>query len=74
MPSPAWTEQLFRDVRYGGRNLLRSPGFTLVAAIALALGIGVNATMFGIYNAVALKQLPVADAARVFALRRGGKE
>src|SRR5438094_88537 len=65
-----WIEQLFKDVRYGGRNLLRTPGFALVAAIALALGIGVNATMFGIYNAVALKQLPVADAARVVRVER----
>ncbi|HEY1758590.1 MAG TPA: ABC transporter permease [Bryobacteraceae bacterium] len=65
-----WVEQFFKDVRYGWINLLRNPGFTLVAVTALALGIGVNATIFGIYNAVALKQLPVADPGRVVRLER----
>jgi macrolide transport system ATP-binding/permease protein len=65
-----WVEQLFKDVRYGWINLLRNPGFTLVAVTALALGIGVNATIFGIYNAVALKQLPVADPDHVVRLER----
>jgi predicted permease len=65
-----WIEQLFKDVLYSGRNLLRNPGFTLVAVIALALGIGVNATIFGIYNAVALKQLPLADPSRVLRVKR----
>jgi len=60
-----WVEQLLKDARFAWRNLLRNPGFTLVAALALALGIGANATIFGIYNAVALKQLPVADPGRV---------
>src|SRR5471030_2404186 len=54
-----WIEQLLRDIRYASRNLLRNPGFTLTAVMAVALGIGANATIFGIYNAVALKQLPV---------------
>lgn len=65
-----WIEQLLKDVRYGWRSLLRNPGFTLVAAIALALGIGANTTIFGIYNAAALKQLPVADASRVVRVKR----
>jgi macrolide transport system ATP-binding/permease protein len=65
-----WVEQLFKDVRYGWINLLRNPGFTLVAVTALALGIGVNATIFGIYNAVALKQLPLADPSRVMRVKR----
>jgi macrolide transport system ATP-binding/permease protein len=65
-----WIEHLFKDVRYGWGNLLRNPGFTLVAVIALALGIGVNATFFGIYNAVALKQLPLADPSRVVRVKR----
>ncbi len=65
-----WMEQLLKDVRYAWRNLLRSPGFTLAAAIALALGIGANAAIFGVYNSVALKQLPVADPGRVVRLKR----
>jgi macrolide transport system ATP-binding/permease protein len=63
-------EQFFKDVRYGWINLLRNPGFTLVAVTALAIGIGVNATIFGIYNAVALKPLPVADPGRVMRVER----
>src|ERR1700730_585548 len=65
-----WIEQLFKDVRYGWGNLLRSPGFTLVAVIALALGIGANATIFGIFTAVALKQLPLAVPSRVVRVKR----
>ena len=65
-----WVEQLAKDLRYGCRNLARQPGFTVVAAIALALGIGVNATLFGIYNAIVLKPLPVADPGRVVRLKR----
>ena len=65
-----WIEQFFKDVRYGWINLLRNPGFTLVAVIALALGIGVNATIFGIYNAVALKQLPLANPGQVMRVKR----
>ena len=65
-----WIEQFFKDLRYAWRNLLRNPGFTLTAVLALALGIGVNATIFGIYNAVALKQLPVADPSSVMRVKR----
>jgi macrolide transport system ATP-binding/permease protein len=65
-----WIEQFLKDIRYGWVNLLRNPGFTLVAVTALALGIGVNATIFGIYNAVALKQLPLGDPGRVMRVKR----
>ena len=65
-----WIEQIFKDVRYGWINLLRNPGFTLTAVIALALGIGVNATVFGVYNAVALKPLPIADPDHVVRIER----
>jgi predicted permease len=65
-----WIEQFFKDVRYGWSKLLRNPGFTVVAVTALALGIGVNATIFGIYNAVALKQLPLNDPSRVMRVKR----
>jgi putative ABC transport system permease protein len=68
--SYVWIEQFFKDLRYSWRNLLRSPGFTLTAVVVLGIGIGVNATIFGIYNAVALKQLPIADPSHVVRLKR----
>jgi predicted permease len=65
-----WLEQTVQDLRHAFRALTRSPGFTIVAVITLALGIGVNTTVFSAYNAVALKPLPVADARRVVRLER----
>lgn len=68
--SMPWLEQAFQDLRHSCRGLLRTPGFTLTAALTLALGIGVNATLFTAYNAIALKPLPVADPAHVVRLER----
>lgn len=44
--SVVWVEQALQDLRHAWRSLLHNPGFTLVAALTLALGIGVNATLF----------------------------
>ena len=55
-------ESLFADLRYAFRGCLKNPGFTVVAALTLALGIGVNTTFFTAYDGVALKPLPVKDA------------
>ncbi len=58
----------FQDVRFGIRRLLREPGFTAVVVVALALGIGVNTTVFTLVNAVLFRGLPFEQADRVMYL------
>ena len=63
---------LARDLRYGFRTLTRTPGFTAMSVAVLALGIGVNATVFSLANAVFLRPLPVfspSEIVRVYANR-----
>lgn len=54
-------ETFFRDLRYSVRMLVKSPAFTAVAVISIALGIGANTTVFSVINAVLLKSLPYKD-------------
>ncbi|HXS76444.1 MAG TPA: ABC transporter permease [Terracidiphilus sp.] len=65
-----WLDRLFQDLHYGARILARSPGFTVMAVLVLGIGIGVNVAAFSFFNMVALKPLPVRDAASIVRLER----
>jgi predicted permease len=58
-------EELLKDLRYGARTLLRRPAFTAVAVASLALGIGLDTTLFSVVNAVLLRDTPVARPERL---------
>ena len=54
-----------QDLKHGGRLLLRSPGFSFVAILALAIGIGANTAIFSVINTLLLQRLPYRDADRL---------
>ncbi len=62
-------DEMFQDLRYGARMLLKNPGFTLIAALTLALGIGANSAIFSVASALLLKPLPFDHLDRLVALR-----
>src|SRR5258705_179586 len=67
-------ESLFTDIRFSFRSLVNQPGFTLVAILTLALGIGANTAIFSVVNAVLLRPLPFKDSGRVVMIWNNGAE
>ncbi len=62
-------DEMFQDLRYGARMLIKNPGFTLVVALSLALGIGANTVVFSLLDAVLLKTLPVKQPEQLVLFR-----
>jgi len=64
---------LLQDLRYALRQLRKAPGFTAVALLILALGIGANTAIFSMLDQILLRNLPVKDADRLIILRYTGE-
>jgi predicted permease len=72
--SLAWLEHFFRDLRYGARSLLKSPGFSAVAVLTLALGIGANTAIFSAIDVLMLRPLPFSSPdqlVRIYSIKTG---
>jgi len=65
-----WLESFWQDLTYGVRGLWRQPGFTIVALAALGISIGLNTSLFTVFNAVAFRPWRVKDPAQVVSLTR----
>ena len=68
---PRWIEAFVQDIRYAVRGLRKNPGFTLVAVLTLAIGIGATTAVFGVINGVLLRPLPYLDADRLISVSTG---
>lgn len=69
-----WTEDLASDTRFALRGMARAPVFTAAAVLTLAIGIGANAAVWSIVDALMLRALPVANPSEIHAVRRVGDE
>src|SRR5262249_52786317 len=69
-----WLESMFQDAGYAFRTMRREPAFTVTALLALGSAIGLNTSLFTIFNAVALRPWPVHDPSRVVMLNRFVRE
>jgi predicted permease len=67
----SFVESIWQDIRYGLRQLIKSPAFTLTAVLTLALGIGANTAIFTLVHAVMLKQLPIASPNQLYRIGEG---
>jgi predicted permease len=67
----SWLENFLRDLRYAARMLRKNPGFTVIAVVTLALGIGVNASVFSLLDFVLLRPLSVPEPNRITVATRG---
>ena len=65
-----WLDELWQDVKYGTRTLLKHPGFAVLAVTTLGLGIGANTAIFSVINGVLLKPLPYAESERLVLIRQ----
>ena len=63
-----WLERLWQDVQYAARTMSKNPGFTLVAVLSLAIGIGANSAMFSLADALILRPLPVPHPSEVLTI------
>jgi len=70
----AFFDNLWRDLTYAARTLSRAPGFTIIAVLVMALGIGANTTLFTVVRSVLLKPLPYKDPSRLVALCESWKD